>query len=136
MNRRCHFHLYTFLLFIYLFIWLLFAGGIGLLWSILWFVIVFETPAKHPRISDEERREIEEAIGSSTSKKKPSRVPWCQILTAPCVWAIIITHGCSVFGYFTIVNQLPTYMKYILHFDIKSVRKFEKTKYIIELSNL
>lgn len=101
-----------------------FPGGIGLLWSILWFVIVFETPARHPRISAEERTEIEEAIGSSTSKKKPSHVPWVAILSAPCVWAIIITHGCSVFGYFTIVNQLPTYMKYILHFDIKSVSKF------------
>lgn len=105
-----------------------FSGGIGLLWSILWFVIVFETPAKHPRISPEERQEIEEAIGSTTSKKKPSRVPWCDILTAPCVWAIIITHGCSVFGYFTIVNQLPTYMKYILHFDIKSVRKLYRRR--------
>lgn len=97
-------------------------GGIGLVWSILWFWIIFETPAAHPRISPEERKEIEDAIGTTTSKKKPSYVPWAQILTSPCVWAIIITHGTSVFGYFTIVNQLPTYMKYILHYDIKSVR--------------
>lgn len=97
------------------------AGLIGLVWSILWFWIIFETPAKHPRISPEERKEIEDAIGSSASKKKPTYVPWSSILTAPCVWAIILTHGTSVFCYFTIVNQLPTYMKYILHFDIKSV---------------
>jgi hypothetical protein len=37
------------------------------------------------------------------------------------VWAIIVTHGASVFGYFTVVNQLPTYMKHILHFNIKAV---------------
>jgi len=49
------------------------------------------------------------------------RVPWISILTSPCVWAIIITHGASVFGYFTVVNQLPTYMKHILHFNIKAV---------------
>lgn len=97
------------------------TGGIGLLWSVLWFVFIFETPAAHPRISAEERTEIEEAIGSSTSKKRPSYVPWVSILTSPCVWAIIIVHGCSVFGYFTIVNQLPTYMKNILHFNIKEV---------------
>lgn len=100
---------------------LCFLGGIGLLWSILWFVIIFETPAAHPRISREELEEIETAIGSTTSKKKPSYVPWLAILTAPCVWAIVITHGTSVFGYFTIVNQLPTYMSEILNFDIKHV---------------
>jgi hypothetical protein len=50
-----------------------------------------------------------------------ARVPWQSILTSPHVWAIIITHGASVFGYFTVVNQLPTYMKYILHFNIKAV---------------
>lgn len=95
------------------------TGGIGLLWSICWFVFIFETPAKHPRISEEERREIEDAIGTTTSKVKPSYVPWASILSAPCVWAIILTHGASVFGYFTVVNQLPTYMKHILKFNIK-----------------
>ncbi|KAG8231393.1 hypothetical protein J437_LFUL011329 [Ladona fulva] len=46
-------------------------------------------------------------------------VPWKSMLSSPPVWAIIITHGASVFGYFTVVNQLPTYMKYILYFKIK-----------------
>jgi ACS family sodium-dependent inorganic phosphate cotransporter len=96
------------------------TGGIGIIWSICWFLFIFETPAKHPRISEEERKEIEDAIGSSTSKKKPTYVPWKDILTAPCVWAIILVHGASVFGYFLVVNQLPGYMKAILHYDIKS----------------
>lgn len=92
-----------------------------MLWSILWFIFIYETPAVHPRISPEERREIEDAIGTSTSKQRPTYVPWVSILSSPCVWAIIVTHGCSVFGYFTVVNQLPTYMKQILHFNIKEV---------------
>lgn len=111
----------------------LFAGGIGLLWSIMWFWIIFETPAVHPRISPEERKEIEDAIGTTTSKKKPTYVPWKSILTAPCVWAIILTHGTSVFAYFTIVNQLPTYMKYILHYDIKSVSKHKNCFVFVRL---
>uniref|UniRef100_A0A336K4M5 CSON011174 protein n=1 Tax=Culicoides sonorensis TaxID=179676 RepID=A0A336K4M5_CULSO len=96
-----------------------FTGGIGLLWSICWFIVVYDSPATHPRISPEEKYEIETAIGTSTSKKRPSRVPWREILTSPPVWAIITTHGASVFCYFTVVNQLPTYMKHILHFNIK-----------------
>uniref|UniRef100_A0A1B0D7V5 Uncharacterized protein n=1 Tax=Phlebotomus papatasi TaxID=29031 RepID=A0A1B0D7V5_PHLPP len=66
-----------------------------------------------------ERREIEDAIGTSTSKKRPSYVPWKQLLTSAPVWAIILVHGASVFGFFTVVNQLPTYMKNVLHFNIK-----------------
>lgn len=107
-----------------------FTGGIGLIWSLAWFWFIFETPATHPRITDEERNEIESSIGNSTSKKKPSYVPWKSILTAPCVWAIIITHGCSVFGYFTVVNQLPTYMKYILHFNIKENGMWSSLPYL------
>lgn len=97
------------------------TGGIGLIWSIMWFLVVFETPAQHPRITVEERREIEEAIGSTTSKTRPSYVPWKDMLTSGPVWAIVLVHGASVFGFFTVVNQLPTYMKYILKFNIKEV---------------
>lgn len=98
------------------------TGIVGLLWSIAWFLVVFDSPADHPRISMEERNFIENAIemGAGGGKNtKPSRVPWGKILSSGPVWAIIVTHGCSVFGYFTVVNQLPTYMKDVLHFNIK-----------------
>lgn len=97
------------------------TGVIGLLWSALWFLIIYDSPADHPRISPEERLEIETAIreGDGAKNRKPSTVPWRQLLTSLPVWAIIITHGMSVFGYFTISNQLPSYMKSVLNFDIK-----------------
>ena len=42
---------------------------IGLVWSIAWFLLIFDTPAQHPRISVEERRYIEEAIGTTCTSK-------------------------------------------------------------------
>lgn len=94
------------------------TGTIGLAWSVAWFLLIFDSPAQHPRISVEERRYIEQAIGSTaTTKRLP--VPWKSIFLSVPVWAIVVTHVCSVFGYFTVVNQLPTYMKYILNFNIK-----------------
>ncbi|XP_071438758.1 sialin [Hetaerina americana] len=95
------------------------TGAIGLVWSVAWMLLVYDTPAEHPRITVEERRYIETSIGPSAHKGKPLTVPWKPLLTSPPVWAIIITHGASVFSYFTVVNQLPTYMKYILYFKIK-----------------
>nr|XP_016945239.1 sialin [Drosophila suzukii] len=106
------------------------TGAVGLLWSLAWFTFVYETPATHPRISAEERREIEEAIGTTTSKKRPSHVPWGQLLCSPAVWAIIICHGLAVFGFFTVVNQLPTFMSKILHFDIKQNGLFSSLPYL------
>ncbi|XP_050465192.1 putative inorganic phosphate cotransporter [Cataglyphis hispanica] len=94
------------------------TGAIGIIWSVAWFLLVFDSPSQHPRISVEERRYIEDSIGT-TATNKHLPVPWRSIVTSGPVWAIVITHACSVFGYFTIVNQLPTYMKYILHFNIK-----------------
>ena len=41
------------------------TGVVGLAWSLLWFMLIFDSPAQHPRISVEERRFIEHALGSS-----------------------------------------------------------------------
>lgn len=94
------------------------TGVIGIIWSAAWFWLVFDSPSQHPRISVEEQRYIEDSIGT-TATNKHLPVPWRSIVTSRPVWAIVITHACSVFGYFTVVHQLPTYMKYILHFNIK-----------------
>ncbi|XP_063242977.1 sialin [Bacillus rossius redtenbacheri] len=106
------------------------TGLVGVAWSVVWFLVVFDSPAQHPRISREERETIEKAIGGSASHSRPKSVPWRQIFTSMPVWAIVITHTASIFGYFTIVNQLPTYMKYILNFNIKSNGWFSSLPYL------
>lgn len=95
-----------------------FTGIIGVIWSLAWFAVVYDSPSQHPRISDHERNYLEKVLGSGTKKGHMS-VPWRSMLTSAPVWAIVITHGASVFGYFTVVNQLPTYIESILHYNIK-----------------
>ncbi|XP_050511061.1 sialin [Diabrotica virgifera virgifera] len=98
------------------------TGAVGIVWSILWFVLVFDSPAQHPRISQEERMDIEDKIAEfegGAKNIKPDKFPYKALLTCVPVWAIVVTHGCSVFGYFTVVNQLPTYVNDVLHFNIK-----------------
>lgn len=101
-----------------------FLGMIGVVWSVAWFFLVFDTPSSHPRITEEERNFIENAIEEHGGGKqqKPKKVPWKELLSSPPVWAIVICHGCSVFAYFTVVNQLPTYVSDVLHYPIKEVR--------------
>ncbi|XP_046969499.1 sialin [Vanessa cardui] len=95
-----------------------FTGIIGVMWSVAWFAVVYDSPAQHPRISDTERNYLMKALPQDTNKGHTA-VPWRRMLLSAPVWAIVVTHGASVFGYFTVVNQLPTYIESILHYDIK-----------------
>lgn len=47
--------------------------------------------------------------------------PWGKILTSPPVWGINIGHFGACWGYYTLFTEMPTYLKDILHFDIKHV---------------
>ncbi|XP_038222250.1 sialin isoform X2 [Zerene cesonia] len=95
-----------------------FTGIIGVMWSVAWFAVVYDSPAQHPRISDHERNYLMKALPQDNNKGH-NPVPWRSLLSSPAVWAIVITHGASVFGYFTVVNQLPTYIESILKYNIK-----------------
>ena len=39
------------------------TGASTLVWVVLWFYLVYDTPAEHPRIAKEEREHIELSIG-------------------------------------------------------------------------
>ncbi|KAK3923783.1 Sialin [Frankliniella fusca] len=97
------------------------TGAVGLAWSLLWFALIYDSPAQHPRISDEERRFIEHALGDTVRSKEKETlpVPWRALLTSGPVWAIVLAHVASIYGFFTVVNQLPTFMKKVLNFNIK-----------------
>lgn len=51
------------------------------------------------------------------------RTPWLKIATSLPVYATAVAHFCNNWGYYTLLTCLPSYLKYILKFDIKSVRK-------------
>ena len=44
------------------------AGVVGVIWSIMWFFLVYDSPAQHPRISAEERQYIEKALNKTETK--------------------------------------------------------------------
>ncbi|XP_005090718.1 uncharacterized transporter slc-17.2 [Aplysia californica] len=96
-------------------------GAFGVLWFVAWFFCVYDAPAKHPRISVAERRYIEESLKGMMPEdaKEKLKTPWMSILLSLRVWAIILSHVCSNWGEYTFLTNIPTYMKEVLHFDIK-----------------
>jgi len=46
------------------------AGAMGVIWSIMWFFLVYDTPSQHPRISDKEKNYIENALNKKAVKSE------------------------------------------------------------------
>ncbi|KAK3919329.1 Vesicular glutamate transporter 2.2 [Frankliniella fusca] len=94
------------------------CGALGVAWYVLWLALVFDSPAKHPRISPEELTYITESLGKSVSQKKIA-TPWRAILTSRAVWMNIVAQWGGVFGLFTLMTQAPTYFRYIHGWNIR-----------------
>ena len=48
---------------------LIFTGSIGLVWAIVWFLVVKNSPSEDPNISEEERLYIETSLANDVQKK-------------------------------------------------------------------
>lgn len=48
-------------------------------------------------------------------------LPWKAVLTSPPVLALTVTHFGNNWGFYTLLTELPTYLKSIQHFNMKSV---------------
>lgn len=46
------------------------SGVIGTVWFIAWWIIVYDSPSQHPRISTEERNYILSCLGGTVTEKK------------------------------------------------------------------
>ncbi|XP_064617050.1 uncharacterized transporter slc-17.2-like [Liolophura sinensis] len=95
-------------------------GLCGLAWVVSWFLVVHDSPSRHPKISDQERQFIERAIGDREAAwSKDVKTPWRKLLTSSAVWAGVVAHTGTNWTVATLLTGLPTYMKEVLAFDIK-----------------
>ncbi|GFR29050.1 hypothetical protein TNCT_128742, partial [Trichonephila clavata] len=92
-------------------------GIIGVIWTVFWLWLVYETPESHPSISEEEIAEIRQ--GRDDKVWQRSATPWKSIFSSRYVWALTVTHFGLSWGFYTFLTELPTYLARILHFDIR-----------------
>lgn len=86
-------------------------GVIGLIWFICWTLIVKESPDTDPHISKEELNYIRDRLGEFADVNKNIKHPWKSILTSAPVWAIVASHFSENWGFYTLLTQLPKFMK-------------------------
>lgn len=78
-------------------------------WYSLWVVLISERPSEDPLITDAELRYITESLGENSEKQ--IKYPWKSIFTSMPVWSIVIAHFSENWGFYTLLTQLPKYLK-------------------------
>ena len=73
--------------------------------------LIKESPEKDPRITEEEKQFIQQSLNTENSSKVKSSPPWRAILTSTAVWAIAASHFSENWGFYTLLTQLPKFLK-------------------------
>jgi MFS transporter, ACS family, solute carrier family 17 (sodium-dependent inorganic phosphate cotransporter), other len=96
---------------------------ITLVFVLLWYILVADSPADHARISKQEREHIEDSLGNSVTKSK-SLPPVASVLTSIPFYALLILHYGSLWGLYFLQTAAPMFMTEALKFDLSAAGNF------------
>ncbi|XP_050326861.1 putative inorganic phosphate cotransporter [Bactrocera neohumeralis] len=101
------------------------SGGCGIIWAFVWLLWGADSPRQSKLITPKEQYYIESAIeviskseDDATSVKLPT--PWLSIFTSLPFWVLLIANCAYNWGYWTLMTQIPSYIKNVFDKDIKS----------------
>jgi MFS transporter, ACS family, hexuronate transporter len=100
----------------------LITGGLGLVWVVLW-LLLYQSPEKHPALSDRER----EYIASGQEKSLTSdglRPSLPKTLRQRNFWGIAIPRFLADPTWATLSFWLPLYLSKVRHWDLKQIALF------------
>lgn len=106
------------------------SGAAGIVWTIVWFFFGGNSPVEHGSISAEERDFIENSLGNQDHSKKIV-TPWRAILTSAPMIALTVAHCSHNWGFWTLLTEMPTFMKNVLELDIKSNALLSSLPYLV-----
>ncbi|XP_032230700.2 sialin [Nematostella vectensis] len=106
-------------------------GVFGIIWTLLWFSIVKNSPSEDPRITAKELNYILSTLGRDAADTRDLKIPWKAIFTSVPVWAIVVAHFSENWGFYTMLTELPSYLKHRLQFDITHAGFISALPYLI-----
>lgn len=100
-------------------------GIAGFFWLVVWWILASDSAESNRFIGEAEKEYILEATVEtrSSAAEGEAGAPWASFMTSKPLWALFYGHSCSNWGTYLFLTSLPTYMKEVLHFDVKSVNK-------------
>ncbi|XP_055688591.1 vesicular glutamate transporter 1-like isoform X2 [Lutzomyia longipalpis] len=106
-----------------------FFGSIGCIWYIAWIFVVKASPELDPFISEAEKKYIMTSIGDKGPAKQISH-PWKDIFTSPAVWAVVVANFTAMWGFYTLLTQLPMFLNDTLNFNLDTTGFMSAIPYI------
>ncbi|XP_014251192.1 vesicular glutamate transporter 2 isoform X6 [Cimex lectularius] len=103
------------------------TGVVGLIWSVVWWYQVKDDPENDPRISESELTYLRDTLGN----RKNHTHPWGEFVKSMPVWAVVMAHFCENWGFYTLLTQLPTFMKDTLNFDLQKAGFLSSVPYLV-----
>ncbi|XP_055627263.1 vesicular glutamate transporter 2-like [Toxorhynchites rutilus septentrionalis] len=95
-------------------------GTVGCVWYIGWWLIVKRSPEEDTLISFKEKEFILQSLGRVEGEQENIRHPWRAIFTSKAVFALIVANFCENWGFYTLLTQLPTFLKDTMHFEVQT----------------
>jgi MFS transporter, ACS family, solute carrier family 17 (sodium-dependent inorganic phosphate cotransporter), other len=94
------------------------SGLVGVVWVTVWMIKVADRPESSTTIHPAELAAI---TAARTAAARASSVPWEAIAREPAVWAIVLAHFCSNFGFNILLLWLPTYLHHQFKVELLKV---------------
>jgi len=99
--------------------WIFFITGImGFLWALVW-LLVYETPDKRKRCTDEEYAYLKDRLPSTAEQS--ARVSWISLLGYRQVIGLMIAKFLSDAAWYVFIFWLPKYLGDVRHMNIKQI---------------
>ncbi len=94
------------------------SGALGAAWVAFWMYLAADRPETSSRIG---AAELELIMSLRSAAPRAVRVPWAKIARERAVWAIVVAHFCSNFGFNILLLWLPTYLHHTFDVPLERV---------------
>jgi ACS family glucarate transporter-like MFS transporter len=106
------------------------TGLIGLVWVVVWVVLV-RTPETTRWIPDAERRHILAERTAGVSVAAEGGVGYAGLLRSPSMWGLAISQGCAVYSVYLYLSWLPNYLETARHLSLMKSGVFTAVPFLV-----
>ncbi|CAF1111366.1 unnamed protein product [Rotaria sordida] len=94
-------------------------GGLGIIWSICWFIFASDTPVTNKHMSANEKEYIRTCKADEKIQDTKTKTPWGPMLRSQGFWCILVSMFFCDFGLYAVWTVVPEYMNEVLLFSIE-----------------
>lgn len=105
------------------------------IFTILWSVIVYDSPLDHPWIGQREREHIVDSQAGNVARATAASVwpPFGQIIRSAPFWVLLLLHFGHMWGMYFLLTAAPMFLNTVLGFDLTATGFFASFPYLLRL---